>query len=106
MGRGGQTLRNRRRLDTGECLKVLGLEPGASPQAVKSAYRRAALRVHPDRGGTNEGFIRISAAYQHLVKYGTGDSSRPVCNGWRGTVSVNVVFVSFYGVRVTNTTAS
>ena len=29
--------------------KVLGLEKGATPAEVKKAYRKAALRLHPDK---------------------------------------------------------
>lgn len=46
--------------------QVLGLEPGASPAEVKSAYRRAARDSHPDRGGDAEEFRAVVAAYQVL----------------------------------------
>ena len=29
--------------------KVLGLEKGATPAEVKKAYRKSALRLHPDK---------------------------------------------------------
>lgn len=39
----------RRQLDRLEALGVLGLGPGASGGRIKRAYRRLALRYHPDR---------------------------------------------------------
>jgi hypothetical protein len=47
---------------------VLGLEPGASPEAVQRAYRGLAKRFHPDRAGEAAGemMISINAAYDLL----------------------------------------
>jgi hypothetical protein len=36
-----------------EALRVLGLEPGASDDAVRSAHRRLITGLHPDRGGSS-----------------------------------------------------
>jgi hypothetical protein len=38
-------------------------------EAVKSAYRRQALRHHPDRGGTSESFRELHQAYQKLISW-------------------------------------
>ena len=51
----------------------LGLKEGASPQAVKSAYRKLAVKWHPDKNPKNpikatQKFIRINAAYEKLTK--------------------------------------
>ena len=48
-------------------LRLLGLEPGASPQAIKRAYRRLAKAHHPDLGGDVEAFHRLDAAYRLLL---------------------------------------
>ncbi|MFM7170718.1 MAG: J domain-containing protein [Cyanobium sp.] len=50
-----------------EALRLLGLESGASPQAIKRAYWRLAKTHHPDLGGDAEAFRRIDAAYRLLV---------------------------------------
>ena len=46
---------------------MLELEPGASPQAIRNAYRRLAARHHPDRGGEAEQFRRVREAYELLM---------------------------------------
>jgi hypothetical protein len=38
-------------------LGVLGLAPGATASEIKRAFRVAALRTHPDRGGDDAAFI-------------------------------------------------
>ena len=48
-------------------LRVLGLEWGASRQAIKTAHRRLVKQHHPDLGGRAEDFQRIHDAYQLLV---------------------------------------
>jgi hypothetical protein len=48
-------------------LQVLGLEWGASRQAIKQAHRRLVKQHHPDVGGTAEAFRRVNDAYQFLV---------------------------------------
>lgn len=50
-----------------EALAVLGLERGASRDAVKAAHRRLVKRHHPDMGGEAEAFQRIDAAYRLLI---------------------------------------
>ncbi len=60
-------------------LRELGLESGASPEAIKAAHRRLVKRHHPDVGGDAEEFRRINAAYQQLVAEvaAAGHSSGP-----------------------------
>ena len=49
-----------------EAQAVLGVAKGASEVEVKQAYRRLVVIVHPDRGGSNEAFIRVNDAYEIL----------------------------------------
>ncbi|MEB3334416.1 MAG: DnaJ domain-containing protein [Cyanobacteriota bacterium] len=50
-----------------QALRLLGLEVGATPQAIKRAYWRLAKAHHPDLGGDPEAFHRLEAAYRLLV---------------------------------------
>ena len=46
--------------------KILGVPEDASEEEIKKAYRRLALKYHPDRGGDEEKFKEINEAYQVL----------------------------------------
>jgi hypothetical protein len=68
-------------------LRVLGLDPGASEQAVKEAYRDLVKVWHPDRFGTDARLrekaqtklTEVNAAYEHLRNYRPSDpfAARP-----------------------------
>lgn len=46
--------------------EVLGLQPGATADEVKAAYRRKVKANHPDKGGDSQGFVRVRTAYLAL----------------------------------------
>ena len=50
---------------------VLQLDSAASAAEIRSAYRRAALLSHPDKGGTSEGFNKVSFAFDVLSNVAT-----------------------------------
>ena len=55
------------RLTPTEALAVLGLEPEASPKAIKAAFRTAVKAARPDReGGDPERFRQVIEAYRLL----------------------------------------
>jgi molecular chaperone DnaJ len=66
---------------------VLGVRPGATTDEIRSAYRKLALKYHPDRNPGDKGcevkFKRISEAYDVLSdsdkrrRYDTFGSSKP-----------------------------
>ena len=53
--------------------RILGLTPGASERQIKSAFRKLALKYHPDLNnapGAREKFHEITSAYEYLVEHG------------------------------------
>ena len=59
---------------------ALGLSPGASPEEVRSAYRRLAKLYHPDKDSSLDAEVRyrqVRAAYEALLKNGKLTSPRP-----------------------------
>lgn len=50
------------------CLEVLGIqeEVAITEEALKKAYKRAALRAHPDKGGSEEHFEAVTRSYAYL----------------------------------------
>jgi curved DNA-binding protein CbpA len=56
-------------LNTYQCYQILGLQEGSSIKEVKSAYRKLALKSHPDKDMSNrdgEEFKLVTEAYQIL----------------------------------------
>lgn len=63
-------------MDTTKFYRVLGLDKSATTADVKKAYRKLAVRHHPDKGGDSEMFKEICRAYEVLSdpeKRGTYD---------------------------------
>jgi len=50
-----------------EAYKVLGLQPGAPPDAIKEAYHRLMRQYHPDMGGSDYLAARINEAKDMLL---------------------------------------
>ena len=50
------------------CLEVLGIqeEVALTEEALKAAYKRTALRAHPDKGGSEEYFEAVTRSYAYL----------------------------------------
>ena len=46
--------------------QALGIQKGASDDEIKKAYRKLAIKHHPDKGGNPEDFKRVQGAYDIL----------------------------------------
>lgn len=46
---------------------VLGVEPGATRDEIKEAYRERVKEAHPDKGGSNAEVKRVANAYESLT---------------------------------------
>jgi molecular chaperone DnaJ len=47
---------------------ILGLQPGATKEEIKSQFRKLAKEQHPDAGGNEEQFKELVEAYEALMK--------------------------------------
>jgi DnaJ homolog subfamily A member 2 len=59
MGGGGR----KANVDTEKLYEVLGVEKDADNKEIKKAYRKLAVKHHPDKGGDEHLFKEINAAY-------------------------------------------
>jgi hypothetical protein len=62
---------------------ALGIRRGCTREEAKQAFRARAWQAHPDRGGAEPDFIRLSTAYNQIIaelagnpSAGTGDNTR------------------------------
>merc|ERR1712159_261327 len=65
MGGGGG--RSRKKADTTGLYKLLGVEKSSSEAEIKKAYKKLAMKHHPDKGGDPEKFKEMTAAQAVLT---------------------------------------
>ena len=53
-------------VDNNEYYEILGVDKNATPAQIKKAFRKLAMKEHPDRGGDEEKFKKIQTAYEVL----------------------------------------
>lgn len=95
-----------RRSDNTKYYEVLGVSKGASQDELKKAYRKAAIKNHPDKGGDPEKFKELSQAYEVLSdpdkrdiydQYGEDALKEGMGPGGGGGHNPYDIFESFFG---------
>jgi len=94
-------------MDKNQCLQILELTNNASPEDIKKAYKKMALKYHPDRQEQNlsveekkqaeEKFKQISEAYELLMnpeKFNAMNNGHPGFGG--GCVDPNELFSQIF----------
>ena len=67
-----------------EALKILGVDASASQDDIKKAYRKLAMKHHPDREGGNEAeFKKAKEAFEFLEKGGEEQDLGTPHGAWR-----------------------
>jgi DnaJ family protein A protein 2 len=61
-GRGGP----RKEVENSKFYELLGVEKTATMDEIKKAFRKSALKNHPDRGGDKDTFQELQGAYEVL----------------------------------------
>jgi curved DNA-binding protein CbpA len=56
---------------------VLGVEPKATVEQIRAAFRQRALVTHPDHGGDPEAFRALHRAYQEALERRARTAQRP-----------------------------
>lgn len=101
-GGGGMGGRSREPVDTQEYYDILGVTKESTSAQIKKAYRKLAIKNHPDKGGDPEKFKKISVAYDTLSdpekkelydKYG----KEGVEQGGGGARNADDIFSMFFG---------
>jgi hypothetical protein len=67
-GNGGAAVGPRPAMTRQEALDILGLPPDADAEAIKAAYHRLMVRLHPDLGGSNYLAAKINQAKDLLLR--------------------------------------
>ena len=63
---GGHSRQEPKEVDNNKLYDVLGVDKSADSKTIKKAYRKLAMKHHPDKGGDPEKFKEINAAHEVL----------------------------------------
>ena len=64
--RGARGPQEEKPIDNEKFYTILGVDKNASTDDIKRAFKKKALREHPDKGGDTEKFKELSVAYECL----------------------------------------
>lgn len=66
-----------------DATNLLGLGSSFSSAELKSAYKKAAIKNHPDKGGSEEMMKKVNDAHDTLKKYGSSTTKLPKENPFK-----------------------
>jgi DnaJ-class molecular chaperone len=67
-------------MDNLDPYEILGIPRDSTEDVVKKAYKKLAMKHHPDKGGDPEQFKRIQGAYDKIIKGDTSDEQNQEFN--------------------------
>ncbi|XP_065866335.1 dnaJ protein homolog ANJ1 [Euphorbia lathyris] len=97
--------RAHKKSDNTKYYEILGVSKNATPEDLKKAYKKAAIKNHPDKGGDPEKFKELAQAYEVLSdpekreiydQYGE-DALKEGMGGGSGGHNPFDIFESFFG---------
>jgi len=65
-------------MTTSNCYLVLGINPPSDLAEIKKAFRRQALKLHPDQGGNEQAFLELKEAFEYAIKQTQSDRTTHV----------------------------
>ena len=78
---------------------ILGVQPNASNEEIKKAYRKLSLKHHPDRGGDEEKFKELSAAYEKLTNPDKNPSGPTLNPNGHMNMNMDDLIKSMFGIN-------
>jgi len=62
---------------TRDCYEVLGVDSAASVKDIKAAFRKLALKAHPDHGGDAQKFLELKGAFEEAIRKALSNRPEP-----------------------------
>ena len=59
----GESAAQSKEVDTNKFYELLGVDKKATTEEIRKAFRKKALKEHPDKGGDPEKFKEVTGAY-------------------------------------------
>ena len=77
---------------------ILGVKPTASIDEVKQAFRKLAIKYHPDQGGDSKRFQKIHDAYERIANGTSTKTSQQILESY-GSMDMRCFFKNFESLK-------